>query len=891
MEINQHIEHLKDLFTLIHPEVVTTTDASVKKDHEERKQQVQTWLDDIVQATSHEENPWNSQEKGRGDTLHLLPQFMRLLRECILTHHWTQVLSMVKCIAHIPYGADWLTWKVLSMVKCIAHIPYGADWLTWKTSLTALYTEPESNASLIKDLFKSSFMLKECNAHNVTLEFVQYLISQDLRQEASKVLQNARRPKVGQKNEHQRELNEHSLTLMDGYQGLVCYVDWKAAVASRQAGSSQSSASGTLTHLSDDAVKKLAKRASMGLDAVVQKSGVWDIFLTKAVEIREVYGEFDKAKELLSTYREKNPDNPNAHKFMYEHLTRSRAHYEDEYGLAKVDPANPLVLTLWQELTDCGSSDQAVGYIFDLLDFEIWRQKHEGWQCLAKSLSTGFSKERSKEETKAFLSALKGCWTTRSDWWPAYHFMLMDTLTDTDQSPSNELLTPKAIIAAVLLGEDSDFITEARKVLRRRSRKGLDQVLSELDWDSIQEFAADCRRPPDVAHPCEKTPLRKSKGMSAAVSPSNRPTSTPVASPLPKARTRRRRGNKDGGDSVTDAETLQAGFSPVKSNPVTDSGSAIAKSPVTNSGSGSPMTKSPVTDSGSPMTKSPVTDSGSASPMKKSPVTDSGCRAANSPVTNSGSGSPTAKSPVTNSGSPMTKSPVTDSGSCSPTAKSPVTDSGSGSPTAKSPVTDSGSPMTKSPVTDSGSPMTKSPVTDSGCRAANSTVTNSGSGSPTAKSPVTDSGSGSPVRKSPVTDSGNYAKGLLKSLSSSGDSVSSGKKPSLGNTVSDLSSPSHSASVVPSPTDGWNSWETNRDNRRQSSAGDKSRFKLKKKEKRKREGSVLKSEETSDVTSNLSRLETLENASNTSPHGKKRKWRADDDEFDFIPVKRWRTKK
>ena len=56
-------------------------------------------------------------------TLNLLPQFMQLLRECILTHQWTQVLTLLDCLSHIPYGADWTTWKV----STDSPIDTGAD--------------------------------------------------------------------------------------------------------------------------------------------------------------------------------------------------------------------------------------------------------------------------------------------------------------------------------------------------------------------------------------------------------------------------------------------------------------------------------------------------------------------------------------------------------------------------------------------------------------------------------------------------------------------------------------------------------------------------------------------------------------------------------------------
>ena len=39
-------------------------------------------------------------------------------------------------------------------------------------------------------------------------------------------------------------------------------------------------------------------------------------------QIHEFYEEFEEARSILRAYRNKNPDNPNAHRLLYEHLQR-----------------------------------------------------------------------------------------------------------------------------------------------------------------------------------------------------------------------------------------------------------------------------------------------------------------------------------------------------------------------------------------------------------------------------------------------------------------------------------------------------------------------------------------------------------------------------------------
>ncbi|XP_076463724.1 uncharacterized protein LOC143295923 [Babylonia areolata] len=548
MEKNERIELLRDVFALVHPELMVQRDKEGQREHEERKHRVQTWLNDIVQETSHEENPWSESDKGRGDNFSLLPRFMHLLRECMVTHHWTQVLSML---------------------KCMSHIPYGADWATWKATLAAMYTEPESNVSFVQDFLKHSYLLKECHLEDVALEFVQYLISQGRTQEAAEAIKAARRPRRGTKSEYQRDLTRHTLDLLDAYQGLVFYIDWKAALH-RQAESSQNNTLSqsyySLTSSqgpSDEAVRNIARRATVGLDALVKKPGVWDIFLTKAVEIHEFYGEFDQARDLLWKYRDKNPDNPNTYRFMYDYLTRNAAQLDDEVyvsvesldcltSLAKLDPANPLVLTLWQKLTDEGSGEEAVRYMFDLLDFDVWQEKAEGWQCLAKSLSAGLSKKRSVEERTPFLTALTSCWSTRRDWWPEYHFTASVVVNRDQSSSSSQLLTSKVIAAAVLIGEDCHFNTEARKVLDTSSHRRLDKVLSNLDWDSVSELR-ECHQSPATLSPETASGRSKRPSSASPVSDDNAATPRHLSS---SRRSRQKRGDKDS-DTSTDADTPQ----------------------------------------------------------------------------------------------------------------------------------------------------------------------------------------------------------------------------------------------------------------------------------------------------------------------------------------------
>ncbi len=63
-----------------------------------------------------------------------------------------------------------------------------------------------------------------------------------------------------------------------------------------------------------------AKQALVDLKGVLEESGHWDVFVLKIVEILDYYKERESAVQLLESYRDKNMDNPNAHRYLLIHL-------------------------------------------------------------------------------------------------------------------------------------------------------------------------------------------------------------------------------------------------------------------------------------------------------------------------------------------------------------------------------------------------------------------------------------------------------------------------------------------------------------------------------------------------------------------------------------------
>ena len=57
-------------------------------------------------------------------------------------------------------------------------------------------------------------------------------------------------------------------------------------------------------------------KALLCFDQLVENSGVWDIFISKQVELLQYYDKQDEARNILQRYKEKNPENPNAHRYV-----------------------------------------------------------------------------------------------------------------------------------------------------------------------------------------------------------------------------------------------------------------------------------------------------------------------------------------------------------------------------------------------------------------------------------------------------------------------------------------------------------------------------------------------------------------------------------------------
>ena len=113
--------------------------------------------------------------------------------------------------------------------------------------------------------------------------------------------------------------------LVKAYVGLFEYCLWKVHIdKNRPVNCRKSDESSDESELDDDIdvmeessqMHFYAKRALENLKIITERSGNWDIFMLKYIEILDYHRSKEDAVKVLEKYRERNPENPNARRFV-----------------------------------------------------------------------------------------------------------------------------------------------------------------------------------------------------------------------------------------------------------------------------------------------------------------------------------------------------------------------------------------------------------------------------------------------------------------------------------------------------------------------------------------------------------------------------------------------
>lgn len=370
----------------------------------------------------------------------ILHQLLHLLRECLLNQSWTEALKVLQSVVKVPQGTSYAIWKV-------------------GTELQGM--ENEGNRDLIQQLSNQMRLISDLNSQEVVLDFMSYLLSVGENEEAVRVLQEVKK-RQGRKKEKE-EVDYYMEKLHVAYLGLLWYLEWKRCLC-LQSDFTLNDADGTL----GESLLQMSQQQSVSTQMVSYRDkaiacfnklrgepGVWDMFVTKYAELQLYSDKVAEAVDILKEYRDSNPDNLNAHKYLYmfcrEHCPEKEDLKQQLKTIAEMSPSDGLVLQLCEELQD--EPSVAVAYLFKLLDYSCWQQNSQAWGMLAEFL-TKIYKHRSGKSRKE-REVVKECWDTRESWWPAYQFSSYRANSDPD---SKGQLLSKTIVASLLCGKDCEFV-------------------------------------------------------------------------------------------------------------------------------------------------------------------------------------------------------------------------------------------------------------------------------------------------------------------------------------------------------------------------------------------------------------------------------------------------
>ena len=101
------------------------------------------------------------------------------------------------------------------------------------------------------------------------------------------------------------------------YIGMFEYVLWKIDLDKAKESNAKGYAGKSFENISTESMSFNAKRALESMRIVLYENGIWDCIVLKMLEILDYYNNMEEAVSILETYRNKNMDNPNAHRYLF----------------------------------------------------------------------------------------------------------------------------------------------------------------------------------------------------------------------------------------------------------------------------------------------------------------------------------------------------------------------------------------------------------------------------------------------------------------------------------------------------------------------------------------------------------------------------------------------
>ncbi|KAK3713309.1 hypothetical protein QZH41_009032, partial [Actinostola sp. cb2023] len=319
------------------------------------------------------------------------------------------------------------------------------------TGCQVLLSQRGNHTRRIK-FFKYMFMLCYPYQEEILLDFAMYLVKDHKNITEAFELMNGKSTKT--------PLNNNKL--LQAYMGLFEYILWKTKDLKerRSRNSIGVDMEGHDMELKQNDNIYHANKALQFFDKLVENEGVWDVFVMRQVELLMFFERNNEAQTILERYREKNPENPNTHRYLYSFHKLQDAPKSTLLAVLEnlftVNPTSELVQEYYELVMDKETiSDYnknictLFGLLFSKLDYHSCKTSLVDWKALAHILHIC---NHDNPINKGIDDKVKACWDERADWWPDYHFSVAMVTTSLSSHDFNVTLE-KAKVAKYLLSK------------------------------------------------------------------------------------------------------------------------------------------------------------------------------------------------------------------------------------------------------------------------------------------------------------------------------------------------------------------------------------------------------------------------------------------------------
>ncbi|XP_019618902.1 PREDICTED: TATA box-binding protein-associated factor RNA polymerase I subunit A-like [Branchiostoma belcheri] len=362
---------------------------------------------------------------------------VHLLRRALLQHNWHQAAHVMAALC--------------TEYRDVGHV-------IWQVGSEVLYNHPGTESVHLQSHADNMEKVVTLNRFQVHLEFIFHLLSKGQLEEAYETIKSGPLRKKGAVY-FTKATQPIWVPVVKAYTGLIEYGLW---IQGRHKVSQLQDVSGL----------------TGGYDT--QESVMLDSTLTTC---EETVQRTEEARKVLQGYWEKNPENPNAHKYYYFFLKKHNSPNEQKVKvlkeLQKIVPSDGLMLDLvcLKQEEDLG---ECLHVLFDLLDHHCWSQDIRPWQNLADVL-----RKIHTIQTPSLLDTLEQCWYIRQDWWPPYHFPPSSAEHMVRSNPALALV--KAVVCS-LISADRGFSQVVSDLLQPGQRAVVEEAVQIGNaWRRIQD--------------------------------------------------------------------------------------------------------------------------------------------------------------------------------------------------------------------------------------------------------------------------------------------------------------------------------------------------------------------------------------------------------------------